>query len=399
MMILINNLHKNGITFRLILFEQGGYFLNPAYIYRTVRFFFVIGFVILSLYAFFYLSKVTYPFLIGLAIAFLINPFVNLLEAKWKMPRAIAVLIALILIFAIFAGLITLLVAEIVSGADYLARVVPTHLETLIGFIEQFFAGQIIPLYNQLTSLFNNLGTGQQDTILTNIENVGKQIGSTLGDFIQAFFEKIPNILSWFPNAATVLIFSLLATFFISKDWYRLSGLFSRIIPSRAKNSGRTVFTDLQKALLGFIKAQATLVSITTVIILAGLLILRVDYAITIALVTGLVDIIPYLGTGLIFVPWIIYEAIGGEMSKAIGLGILYVIVLVQRQIMEPKILSSSIGLDPLATLIALFVGFKLIGFLGLIVGPVTLVLITTLHKAGVFRDIWMFIKGNENES
>ncbi|WP_026584589.1 sporulation integral membrane protein YtvI [Bacillus sp. J33] len=373
--------------------------MNPAYIYRTVRFFFVVGFGILSLYVLFYLSKVTYPFLIGLAIAFLINPFVNLLEARWKLPRALAVLIALILIFAIFAGIITLLVAEIVSGADYLARVVPTHLETLIDFIEQFFAGQIIPLYNQLTSIFNNLGTGQQDTILSNIENVGRQIGSTLGDFIQAFFEKIPNILSWFPNAATVIIFSLLATFFISKDWNRLSRVFSRMIPSRAKTSGRTVFTDLQKALFGFIKAQATLVSITTVIILAGLLILRVDYAITIALVTGLVDIIPYLGTGLIFVPWIIYEAIGGEMSRAIGLGVLYIIVLVQRQIMEPKILSSSIGLDPLATLIALFVGFKLIGFLGLIVGPVTLVLITTLHKAGVFKDIWMFIKGNENEA
>ncbi|MDD9310653.1 sporulation integral membrane protein YtvI [Cytobacillus firmus] len=371
--------------------------MNPAYIYRTIRFFFVIGVVILSLYAFLYLSKVTYPFIIGLAIAFLINPLVNIMEVKWKIPRALAVLIALVLIFAIFAGLITLLVAEIVSGADYLAKVVPQHLDTLIDFVEQFFAGQIIPLYNQLASLFNNLGTGQQDTIMTNIENVGKQFGSTLGDFIQGFFEKIPNILSWFPNAATVLIFSLLATFFISKDWHRLSGgIFSRMLPSRAKKSGRTVFADLQKALFGFVKAQATLVSITTVIILAGLLILRVDYAITIALVTGLVDIIPYLGTGLIFVPWIIYEAIGGEMSRALGLGILYIIVLVQRQIMEPKILSSSIGLDPLATLIALFAGFKLIGFLGLIAGPVTLVLITTLHKAGVFRDIWMFIKGNE---
>ncbi|KAF0819482.1 MULTISPECIES: sporulation integral membrane protein YtvI [unclassified Cytobacillus] len=370
--------------------------MNPAYIYRTVRFFFVIGVVILSFYAFLYLSKVTYPFIIGLAIAFLINPLVNLMEVKWKIPRVLAVLIALILIFAIFAGLITLLVAEIVSGADYLAKVVPQHLDTLINFIEQFFAGQIIPLYNQLASLFNNLGTGQQDTIMTNIENVGKQFGSTLGDFIQAFFENIPNILSWFPNAATVLIFSLLATFFISKDWHRLSGLFGRMLPSRAKKSGRTVFADLQKALFGFIKAQATLVSITTVIILAGLLILRVDYAITIALVTGLVDIIPYLGTGLIFVPWIIYEAIGGEMSRALGLGILYIIVLVQRQIMEPKILSSSIGLDPLATLIALFAGFKLIGFLGLIAGPVTLVLLTTLHKAGVFQDIWLFIKGNE---
>lgn len=370
--------------------------MNPAYIYRTVRFFFVIGVVILSFYAFLYLSKVTYPFIIGLAIAFLINPLVNLMEVKWKIPRVLAVLIALILIFAIFAGLITLLVAEIVSGADYLAKVVPQHLDTLINFIEQFFAGQIIPLYNQLASLFNNLGTGQQDTIMTNIENVGKQFGSTLGDFIQAFFENIPNILSWFPNAKNSPDLLAAGHFFYQQG---LAQTFRVIRPHASqprKKSGRTVFADLQKALFGFIKAQATLVSITTVIILAGLLILRVDYAITIALVTGLVDIIPYLGTGLIFVPWIIYEAIGGEMSRALGLGILYIIVLVQRQIMEPKILSSSIGLDPLATLIALFAGFKLIGFLGLIAGPVTLVLLTTLHKAGVFQDIWLFIKGNE---
>jgi sporulation integral membrane protein YtvI len=370
--------------------------LNITYVNRTLRFFFVIGIVLLSIVLLFYLSKVTYPFLIGFAIAFLINPAVNFLEQKGRMPRLLAVFIALILIFAIFAGLITLLIAEIVSGADYLAKVVPAHLDTLITHIEVFIAGQIIPIYNQLTSIFNNLGTGQQDTIMTNIENVGRNIGSTLGTFIQSFFEKIPNILSWFPNAATVTIFSLLATFFISKDWYRLSGKFGNLLPSRAKTSSRTVMADLKKALFGFIKAQATLVSFTTVIILIGLLILRIDYAITIAFITGIVDIIPYLGTGLIFVPWIIFEAISGDMGMAIGLGILYLIVIVQRQIMEPKVLSSSIGLDPLATLVALFVGFKLIGFLGLIVGPVTLVIISTLHRANVFRDLWLFIKGTE---
>ncbi|KAB2334205.1 sporulation integral membrane protein YtvI [Bacillus mesophilum] len=370
--------------------------MNSIYLNRTLRFFFVIAIIILSLLSLYYISKITYPFIIALAIAFFINPVVNFLESKGRMPRLLAVLVALTLIFAIFAGLITLLVAEIVSGADYLSRVVPAHLDTLITHIELFFAGQIIPLYNQLTSIFNNLETGQQDTIMTNIENVGRNFGSTLGTFIQSFFEKIPNILSWFPNAATVIIFSLLATFFISKDWYRLSGTVGKLLPSRAKSSSRTVVADLKKALFGFIKAQATLVSFTTVIILIGLLILRIDYAITIALITGIVDIIPYLGTGLIFVPWIIFEAISGDMGMAIGLGILYLIVIVQRQIMEPKVLSSSIGLDPLATLISLFVGFKLIGFLGLIAGPVTLVIISTLHRANVFRDIWSFIKGTE---
>ncbi|WP_019154818.1 sporulation integral membrane protein YtvI [Robertmurraya massiliosenegalensis] len=370
--------------------------MNITYLHRTVRFVVVVGIIVLGFLSLYFLSKVTYPFIIGLMIAFFMNPLVNFFEKKAKMPRFLAVLISLVIIFAFFAGLITLLIAEIVSGADYLAQVVPTHLETLIDYIEHFFAAQIIPLYNQITSMFNSLDTGQQNTILENIENVGRTIGTTLGNFIQGFFEKIPNIVSWFPNAATVVIFSLLATFFISKDWYRLSTSAGKLIPSKAKSSSRTVFLDLKKAMFGFVKAQLTLVSLTTMIILIGLIILRVDYAITIALVTGLVDIIPYLGTGLIFVPWIIYEAVAGEISMAIGLGVLYIIVLVQRQVMEPKVLSSNIGLDPLATLISLFVGFKLIGFLGLIVGPVTLVLLTTLHRANVFRDIWAFIKGKE---
>jgi sporulation integral membrane protein YtvI len=358
----------------------------------------VLAIVVLGLMSLYYISKVTYPFLIGLAIAFLINPLVQFLTNKWRIPRALSVLLALIVIFGSFIGLITLLIAEIVSGADYLAGVVPRHLETLIDFVEQLIAGQIIPLYNQLTSLFNNLDAGQQDTIIENIQNVGKRFGNTVGSFIQSFFENIPNILSWFPNAATVLIFSLLATFFISKDWERLKLIAGRLLPNKAKTSGKTVFSDLKKALFGFLKAQLTLISITTVIILIGLLILRIDYAITIALLAGLVDIVPYLGTGAIFVPWIIYEVISGDMNTAIGLGVLYIVVLVQRQVMEPKVLSSNIGLDPLATLISLFVGFKLLGFLGLIAGPVLLVIITTLHRAGVFHDVWAFIIGTKAE-
>jgi sporulation integral membrane protein YtvI len=371
--------------------------LNYTYLHRTLRFLLVVATVVFAVVSFYYLSKVTYPFLIALVIAFLINPLVNVLQKKGKMPRVLAVFLTLVIIFALAAGLVTFLIAEIVSGANYLARVVPEHLDTLIKYIEEYITAQIIPLYNQLAGMFNRLDVGQKDTIIDNIQNVGTTIGSTVGSFIQNLFGNIPVILSWFPNAATVLIFSLLATFFISKDWDRLSAIGSRLVPEKAKTSGRTVFVDLKKALFGFLKAQLTLISITTVIILIGLLILRVDYAITIALITGIVDIIPYLGTGLVFVPWIIYQIIAGNMALAIGLGILYILVLVQRQIMEPKILSSNIGIDPLATLISLFVGFKLIGFLGLIVGPVTLVIISTLYRANIFHDLWAFIKGNES--
>ncbi|WP_251549543.1 sporulation integral membrane protein YtvI [Neobacillus muris] len=368
--------------------------MNPAYLNRTIRFIIVIGAITLGLVSFYYLSKITYPFLIGLIIALMINPLVNFLEKKARMPRALAVFISLIILFAAFAGIITLLIAEIVSGAAYLSKVVPEHLLKFITFIEDYFTAQIIPFYNDLTKMFNKLDAGQKDTIIENIQNVGTKIGTTVGSFIQNLFGNIPNILSWFPNAATVLIFSLLATFFISKDWNRLRVWGSKLLPQKAKHSFNTVFIDLKMALAGFIKAQLTLISITTVIILIGLLILRIDYAITIALIAGIVDILPYLGTGIIFVPWIIYMAISGNIGLAIGLGVLYLVVLVQRQIMEPKILSSNIGMDPLATLISLFVGFKLIGFLGLIVGPVSLVILTTLYRARVFHDLWNYIKG-----
>lgn len=87
-------------------------------------------------------------------------------------------------------------------------------------------------------------------------------------------------------------------------------------MPKKARSSSERVFVDLKKALFGFVRAQLTLISMTAVIVLIGLLILRVKYAITIALVTGLVDLMPYLGTGVVFVPWIIYEFISGKFRS-----------------------------------------------------------------------------------
>ena len=371
--------------------------MNPEYIYRFIRFLIVIGIIFLGGFAFLIIAKVAYPFLIAIFIAMLINPLVNVLEKKAKLPRALAVIISIIIIIGVFIGLVTLLITEIVSGASYLANVLPEHIQTLVTYIENYVTSQIIPLYEKGTSLFKSLGAGQQDTIIKNIQAAGQKVASNAGDFLQNLFQKLPVFVGWIPNAATVLVFSLLATFFISKDWYRLTGFFGRFLPVKARTSGKSVFDDLKKALVGFIRAQLTLISITLVIVLIGLLILRVDYAITIALVCGIVDILPYLGTGVVFIPWLIYEFITGHIPLGVGLAILYTVVVVQRQVMEPKILSSSIGINPLPTLIALFVGFKLLGFLGLILGPVTLVVITTLNKANVFTDLWNFIMGKPN--
>ncbi|WP_404444391.1 sporulation integral membrane protein YtvI [Sutcliffiella horikoshii] len=368
--------------------------MNWNYVHIFFRLLLVLLIITIGLVSFYYLFSIAYPFIIALVLSFLINPLVNLLEKNGRLPRSLAVFLSIMALFASVVGVVTLLIVEIVSGTEYLAKVVPGHFETLVVYVEQFVVNNILPLFNQVSTMFHSLEEGQQQSLLTNIENIGGTVASTVGEFIQSFLTNLPKLLTWIPSVATVLIFSLLATFFISKDWYKLKGRLKKITPIKAQGSLTKVFLSLKKAFFGFLRAQATLISITTIIVLIGLLILRVEYAITVALIIGLVDLIPYLGTGLVFVPWIIFLAISGNLPLAIGLGVLYLIVIVQRQLMEPKILSSSIGLDPLATLVSLFVGFQLIGFLGLIVGPVTVVIFNTLWNAGVIKDIYLFIVG-----
>ena len=371
--------------------------MGPVQIRQATRLLFAVLIFVLSCLLAYYVTKIAYPFIIGLFIAFFINPAVDFLQHRFRFPRAFAVLVTMAVIALLCAGLVALLIAEIIAGANYLSHIIPKNLDALVAYWRTFVESHIVPLYDRLTALFRNLDGGQQKTLLENIENAGNSIATSAGDFIRGFFQWIPALVAWFPNAATAFIFSSLATFLISNDWPRFKGYIHAFIPKKIKNSGVSVFTELKKALVGFFKAQFILISFTVVIVLAGLLVLRIEYAITIALVIGMVDIIPYLGSGTVFIPWILYELMAGNINLATGLGILYFIIIIQRQVMEPKVLSSSIGLDPLATLLSLFIGYKLFGFLGLAAGPIVLVIFNALHRTRVFHDIWEYVRnGNE---
>ncbi|HET7627803.1 MAG TPA: sporulation integral membrane protein YtvI [Bacillales bacterium] len=366
------------------------------YFHILARFMLVLLAVTIGFFALYYIAQLTVPFIIAVVIAFLMNPLVNFLHRTCKIPRGIAVFISIIIIFALIAGLVTLIVFEIISGITYLTNVLPDKINELIGQLQLFVSNQVMPMYNRLLNSFHNLDQTKQQTIINNIQDVGSTVTHMFSQLGQGILSVLSGFVAALPSLLAVLLFTMLGTFFISKDWYKLGNKINRIIPERAARNIGSIFADLKKALFGFIRAQLTLISITAAIDLVGLLILRVDYAISIAIITGLVDLMPYLGTGAVFVPWILYCFFTGNYFLAIGLSILYGVIIIQRQMMEPKIISSSIGLDPLATLVALFIGIELFGFLGLIVGPVVLVIIKTLHNANVFRDVWGFIIGQQ---
>lgn len=368
--------------------------LNKEYIYKWLRALNVLFILTLISVLIFYLWKVTYPFVFAILFAFMMNPVVNFLEKRGKFPRGLAVFSTMFLIVGIIIGVVSLLVAELIAGSTYLANVVPNQFKKLVEYIEDLFTAQIIPFYNRLNDMFDTLSTNQKETVIDNIQNVGTKVGTSVASFLQDVLNGIPLMLAKLPNLATVFIFTLLATFFISKDWYKLKVRVKELMPSRVSKSTSHVIDELKKALFGFLKAQLTLISLTFGIVLVGLFLLRVDYALTIALILGVLDLLPYLGVGTVLIPWSLYAFFSGEFGLGIGLAILYAVTVIQRQLAEPKILSSKIGIDPLATLVSLFVGFKLIGILGLIAGPISLVILRTLHSADVFRDIWGYITG-----
>lgn len=370
--------------------------MNLEILYRVLRFVLVVAGTVLLIYLLLLSARYTYPFIIGIILAFLMNPFIIFLSEKSRFPRTLSVLVSMVFLIALIAGLITFLIVEIVAGAAYLSKVLPEHLDTMILLLQDYFQEKILPLYQKIISLFNDLEAEQQDTILSNIENLGSSIGTTLTNIIQATLGLMPKFIGWLPEAGTGALFSLLATFFIAKDWNKFLTKTQQLLPNKALLNLTKIVIELKRALFGFIRAQLTLISMTTLIVLIGLLILRIEFAITIALIAGFVDLLPYLGTGFVFIPWIIYALMTGNFSLALGLAILYTVVIVQRQLMEPKILSSSIGIDPLATLIAIFIGFKTIGFIGLIIGPIVLVIISTLYKLRIIHDVWDFIMGRK---
>lgn len=169
-------------------------------------------------------------------------------------------------------------------------------------------------------------------------------------------------------------------------DYDRLMGFILRQFNDRTQE----LFFQIKKYIIGTlfvcIRSYALIMSITFVELSIGLHILRVENAFLIALLIAVFDILPVLGTGGIMIPWAIITFLLGNYSLAIGLAVLYVVITIIRNILEPKIVGGNIGLHPVVTLISLFVGAQLFGVVGLFGFPIFLSLLVNLNKNGTIH-------------
>jgi len=315
------------------------------------------------------------PFVIAIIVSYINEPVIRLLE-KFKISRKLAAIVSLLVTMSALGFGITVGIIKIYDELTVLQKNINTYSSEISSTINN--------LIYKATNFYNALPVEVTDTITKNLESLSAKITSVITAIIQYAI----NTASSIPRLTVFIIFTILATYFISSDKKRISSFFFRQLPFSVRKNVSSLKHDTIKALLGYFKAILILMGFTFVEVSIGLLILDVRYAFLIALLVGIAEAIPILGTGLVMVPWILWHIITGNMSLAFGLAILYILGILIRQIMEPKIVGSQIGLHPLVTLLAMYVGFEFFGILGMFIGPISIIIVKNFQDAGLLR-LW----------
>jgi sporulation integral membrane protein YtvI len=184
----------------------------------------------------------------------------------------------------------------------------------------------------------------------------------------------------------------MLSAFFISMDHHIIRSFISYQVPEEWIEKLKTIFNDLTFALIGYIKAQAILITITFTELFIAFNLIGIRFSLVLAIIVSIVDALPILGTGTVLIPWAVISALTGHFNTAIYLVITYAVILSVRQMIEPKLVSFQIGIHPLLTLLAMYTGFGIIGCWGLLLGPITLVILKNvlaqLLAKGIFKDL-----------
>lgn len=355
---------------------------------QCIRLFFIVSLVAIGLLTVKHIFIFLYPLLIALCLAFFYHPIVLFITNRFNLPKLLVTIITVVLSFIILLTISLWFISEVVQGIIFFIEFIPKHFTSFIIFIEQVYEQYILPIYERLfTGNKQPLMKQSISQMMTNVQN-------NVISLLEGIVMKVLSFLAIFPYSFAMSLFILVATILITNDWIELRNRLQTIMPQRLNKKIASTFNHFKTLLINYFKAQLIIVMVTAIIIFSGLLLLNIEHALTITFFTALVDLLPIIGTGVIFVPWIVYLFLNGNFPLTIGITFLYIFVVVVRQMIEPKIISQHLGVRPLTALLCLFFGVQLWGVGGLIIAPFLLIFGQTLVKAGVFPAIWNFIKG-----
>ncbi len=312
-----------------------------------------------------YLLVLLLPFLISWAIAFTVRPLACRLAKRIPIgTRTLRAALSVIVTLGSMT-LIGLFLFRIVSEAMRLVgELAASHS----------IESAILSLLSPLTSLFREDG-GELSSL------VSDAVGRLLSRLLDGVGTVLSSIVFAVPDLFLFLIVTVIGSLYFAYDLERVNeGVLSRL--PRRVGSWLVSFKDgALQSLLGYLRSYLILMGITFSIVTFGLVILRVDYALALALLIALLDALPVIGVGTVLVPWGIFALMMGNTYLGIGLLILFGVNTVVRQLIEPKIIGDSLGIHPILSLVLLYVLYRLFSLWGLLLLPVFTVILQVILK------------------
>lgn len=340
-----------------------------AYMILRVMAYLVIGliayFVIRVIFAYFT------PFVTAFILSLIIEPLVKFLQ-KLKLGRGISVLLSILIFLGGFVAVSIFAVTRIVFELIKLYNRLPNYYDGIYNFS--------VEIIQQATDLYLQLPPEALNIIQSGLRTVFEKVTT----FLSHTTTWLIDILTALPSTMIFLIITLIATFFLTKDKYMIKDFIFRQLPPSWDGKLTSLKTDLFGALIGFLKAQSIILTVTFTESFIGLTLIGIDYAFILAIIIAIFDILPVLGTGGIYIPWAIVNIIMGNFRLGIALLVLYGIITVVRYMIEPKVVGQQLGIHPVVTLMSMFAGLKIIGAPGLILGPTTVVALKACQHAGI---------------
>lgn len=333
---------------------------------------FVLVISLIIYFAFKFVVIYLFPFIIGLLITALVQKPSEFISKKIRIKKGVCALVLVILTYIALLAIISFCLYKAVGAFSS----VYNSFSENIDYFEELFES----FGKKLSGIFEGLPKGVKDSLT----NIFQNLLGTVAESVTSFVSHIAaTAASFAPGVFVSVIVTIVASCYIAKDYDSVKKVAKGLISDRICHLLLKIKEIATTKIFKIIKGYLLIMLITFVELSVGFLLLRIKNAIVFAMLIALLDLLPVLGTGTILIPLGIINLISGEYFISAALIILYIIVLIVRNIIEPKVISHQVGLHPLVALLCIFIGLKLFGFVGMFFLPLIVVLIYNLVKEG----------------
>lgn len=317
------------------------------------------------------------PFVVGWFLAYLASPLVNWLEKRLKIVKKLGSAFIIILVLAVVIFLIYVAGSWIWKEISTLSQNIPNMYGELEKGLQQ--------IGSNLKGIFEKLPEGIQSGLDSSIKNLDKTMGEIISKISTPTVTAAGNAAKKIPSMLISTIVTVISAYFLIAEREEVLRWSKKVTPDPIVKRMSLVMSNLKYAVGGYFKAQFKIMGVVFVLLLAGFSITGVRFSALLALAVALLDFLPFFGTGTALIPWAVYKLMVGNYKMAIALVILYAVTQLARQLIQPKLVGDSIGMNPLITLVLLYGGYKLGGVTAMIFAVPVGMIVINLYKAGAF--------------